>query len=232
MAQNNNNGGAAAKPQAEMKLLSCVMFAWSDKKPVTLAVHYLTDEYSFWTRGGVQQACLFISRTVVQRTAVGKIQTVTPEGSKEFDPNTVLADYYCHVMVKGNKLACATVTSKNYPRRVAFEIMQDISKKFEEQYPNWEAQATSGIDKQLDFAYMGLVCKSYEDPRKSDNILKIQNQLDETRDIMVQNIENILARGETIDELVQRTDDLEMSSKMFFQNADKLNSCWGRCVML
>ena len=51
----------------------------------------------------------------------------------------------------------------------------------------------------------------------SDNILKIQNQLDETRDIMVQNIESILERGETIQELVDKTDDLEMSSKVFFQ---------------
>jgi len=76
------------------------------------------------------------------------------------------------------------------------------------------------------------VCKSYEDPRKSDNILKIQNQLDETKDVMIQNIESILARGETIQELVDKTDDLEMSSKVFFQNADKLNSCWGRCTIL
>jgi synaptobrevin family protein YKT6 len=76
------------------------------------------------------------------------------------------------------------------------------------------------------------VCKSYEDPRKSDNILKIQNQLDETKDVMIQNIESILARGETIQELVDKTDDLEMSSKVFFQNADKLNSCWGRCAIL
>jgi len=222
-------GGAA---QPEFKLLSCILFAWNDQKPLTLAVHYLTDEFSFWTRGGVQQACMFISRTVISHTELGKYQTVTPENSKELDPNTVLTDYYCHVIVQPNKLAIATVTSKAYPRRVAFEVMRDIIAKFEAAQPNWSGQAAAGVDKQIDFPYMIKICKSYEDPRKSDNILKIQNQLDETKDLMIQNIDQILKRGETIQELVDRTEDLEMSSKVFFQNADKLNSCWGRCTIL
>ena len=59
-----------------------VIFQWDEKKPLTLSVCYLTDEYSFWTRGGVQQASMFISRVCVARTDVGKIQTVTPDGSK------------------------------------------------------------------------------------------------------------------------------------------------------
>jgi len=221
----------AAKPEQPFKLLSCIIFAWDEKKPLTLSVNYLTDEFSFWTRGGVQQAALFISRVVVARTALGKIQTVTPEGGKEFDPDTVLTDFIAHVIVKPNKLALAMVTSKNYPRRVCFEVMQDVAKKWEEVHPNWASYVT-GVDKQMEFPYMVKVCKSYEDPRKSDNILKIQNQLDETKDVMIQNIESILARGETIQELVDKTDDLEMSSKVFFQNADKLNSCWGRCTIL
>jgi synaptobrevin family protein YKT6 len=219
-----------AQAEEPFKLLSCMIFAHDEKKPTTLSVCYLTDEFSFWTRGGVQQASMFISRVCVARTELGKIQTIIPEG-KEFDPDTVLTDYYCHVMVKSNKLSLAVVTSKNYPRRVAFEVMQDLSKKWEEVHPNWASLAT-GVDKTIEFPYMTKICKSYEDPRKSDNILKIQNQLDETRDIMVQNIESILARGETIQELVDKTDDLEMSSKVFFQNADKLNSCWGRCTIL
>lgn len=65
---------------------------------------------------------MFISRTVVGHTEVGKFQTVTPEGSKEFDPNTVLTDFVSHVIVQPNKLSISAVTSKNYPRRVIFEV--------------------------------------------------------------------------------------------------------------
>jgi hypothetical protein len=51
---------------------------------------------------------MFISRTVIGHTELGKYQTVTPENSKELDPNTVLTDYYCHVIVQPNKLAIST----------------------------------------------------------------------------------------------------------------------------
>lgn len=138
-------------------------------------------------------------------------------------------EFVCHCMVKGNKLAVAMVTNRDYPRRIAFEVMQDVSKKWEEIHPNW---SSNGADQNIQFPHMEKVCKSYEDPRKSDNILKIQNQLDETKDIMIQNIESILARGESIQDLVDKTEDLESSSKVFFNNADKLNSCWGRCEIL
>lgn len=161
-----------------------------------------------------------------------------------------LLEFVCHCMVKANKLAVAMVTNRDYPRRIAFEVMQDVAKKWEEIHPNW---ASTGVDQNIQFPHMEKVCKSYEDPRKSDNILKIQNQLDETKDIMIQvrfrfcevvffclskscpfhqNIESILARGESIQDLVDKTDDLESSSKVFFNNADKLNSCWGRCNIL
>lgn len=45
---------------------------------------------------------------------------------------------------------------------------------------------------------------------------------------MIKNIDQILQRGETIQELVDRTEDLESSSKVFFQNADKVSD-WGCC---
>jgi hypothetical protein len=98
-----------------------------------------------------------------------------------------------HVIVQPNKLAISSVTSKNYPRRVIFEgkkqigcsnffrlffgslfcssVMRDIVAKFEAAQPNWSSKA--GTDTQIDFPYMIKICKSYEDPRKSDNILKV-----------------------------------------------------------
>lgn len=42
---------------------------------------------------------------------------------------------------------------------------------------------------------------------------------------MIKNIDQILLRGETIQELVDRTDDLEMSSKVFFQVITAVSVC-------
>lgn len=49
--------------------------------------------------------------------------------------------------------------------------MRDIIAKFEAAQPNWSSKA--GTDTQIEFPYMVKICKSYEDPRKSDNILKV-----------------------------------------------------------
>lgn len=40
---------------------------------------------------------------------------------------------------------------------------------------------------------------------------------------MTQSIDQIICRGESIESLLDRTEDLEMSSKVFYKNSDKLN---------
>lgn len=42
----------------------------------------------------------------------------------------------------------------------------------------------------------------YSEPAATDNIRRIQNQLDEVKSIMMQNIETLLERGESLDQIV------------------------------
>jgi hypothetical protein len=46
---------------------------------------------------------------------------------------------------------------------------------------------------------------------KSDNVSKLRSQVDEVKDVMTQNIERVLERGEKLDDLVDKTEDLEAS---------------------
>lgn len=46
---------------------------------------------------------------------------------------------------------------------------------------------------------------------KSDNVAKLRSQVDEVKDVMTQNIERVLDRGEKLDDLVDKTEDLEAS---------------------
>lgn len=67
--------------------------------------------------------------------------------------------------------------------------------------------------------------KRYEDPASVDKIVKVQNELDKTIETMHLAIEKVLERGENIEILVQKTDELNESSRIFVNNAKKLNSC-------
>lgn len=62
-----------------------------------------------------------------------------------------------------------------------------------------------------------------------DKIEKVNTQLKEVKEIMIENIEKILDRGEKLEDLLTKSQKLSETSKQFYKKAKKLNSC---CVML
>jgi vesicle-associated membrane protein 7 len=50
--------------------------------------------------------------------------------------------------------------------------------------------------------------KKCNDSKEYDSVSRVQGQLDEVKDIMVKNVENLMARGERLDLLVNKTETL------------------------
>jgi synaptobrevin family protein YKT6 len=67
----------------------------------------------------------------------------------------------------------------------------------------------------------------YQDPGQADKLLKIQRELDETKVVLHKTIDTVLARGEKLDNLVEKSSDLSMASQLFYKQAKKSNSCCG-----
>jgi synaptobrevin family protein YKT6 len=55
--------------------------------------------------------------------------------------------------------------------------------------------------------------------------MKIQKDLDEIKEIMHKNIDEILKRGETLDQLVEKSEEMSASSVHFYKQSKKVNSC-------
>ena len=53
----------------------------------------------------------------------------------------------------------------------------------------------------------------WQDPQTADSILKVQNELDETKQIVSETLEKILDRGQKLDDLVSRSNELSEQSK-------------------
>ena len=68
-----------------------------------------------------------------------------------------------------------------------------------------------------------------QDHTQADKIAKIQKDLDETKIILHQTIDSVLKRGEKLDALVDKSNDLSLASQMFYKQAKKTNSC---CVIM
>lgn len=106
-----------------------------------------------------------------------------------------------------------------------------------------------------DWAPLATAVTDYQDPSKADKISAIQKELDDTTAVLVRRpfvcrclaysawsliavlvvvmqsktIENVLERGEKLDDLVSKSQDLSTQSKVFYKQAKKTNSC---CVVM
>lgn len=124
-------------------------------------------------------------------------------------------DFLFHAHRKGT--ACAIiVATKDYPSRVAFSILREIMTEYDKcggNFPNGKCQTIQ----------RGII--DYQDPTKADKLAQIQSNLDQTRDIMVMNLEKAIGRGESLDQLAQKSEEISNQSKLFVREASKLNRC-------
>lgn len=65
--------------------------------------------------------------------------------------------------------------------------------------------------------------KSYENPRASENLDKIQAQLRETSQIMSKNLEDLLYRGDSLDRMSTLSSDLKDASRKYKRAAVRIN---------
>ena len=67
----------------------------------------------------------------------------------------------------------------------------------------------------------------YNENPGADNIGRVRSQINDVKDVMVQNIEKVLQRGEKIELLVDKTDRLNQQAFKFEKQSKKLkNAMW------
>ena len=68
----------------------------------------------------------------------------------------------------------------------------------------------------------------YQTPNEVDKVMRVDKQLSETKEVLYKTIDAVLARGEKLDDLVEKSNALSAQSKLFFKQAKKTNAC---CVV-
>lgn len=134
-------------------------------------------------------------------------------------------------------LTGVVITDAEYPTRVAFSLIAKMVDGFHAQYPNPSPNGP------WPYPELSQLLVKYQNPHEADNILKVQKELDETKDIVVcylfvdennldvshdgqnKTMTLFLERGEKLDDMVAATGELSMSSKLFYKQAKKTNSC-------
>jgi len=184
--------------------------------PVMLAAEYNLSDFSYFTRGSIREVAIFVSREVVSRAQAGQSLSVKDK------------QYVAHAKLLTTGLAACALSDEEYPPRVAHALLQEAIDLFMKQYGNtrW---ADLTADAAMNVAGMAEALAKYQKPEQVDKILKIQKELNETKQILLQNIDTLLERGERIEDLAKKSDDLSFQTKAFASKAEDLNRC---CTIL
>lgn len=124
-----------------------------------------------------------MSKTVAERTTPGQRQSV--------QENTYTA--HCYSRVAPDSLSAVIVSDQEYPVRPAFTLLNKLLDDFIARVPRerWSAAAdqarAAGHPRAegVDFAQLPDYLQKYQDPRQADAIMRVQQELDETKIVLV-----------------------------------------------
>ncbi|GIX73689.1 synaptobrevin homolog YKT6 [Caerostris extrusa] len=124
--------------------------------------------------------------------------------------------YVCHAFVQSNRLAAAAVTDDEYPPNVVHICLSQLLSDFESYLP---PRIWKRAEDTVEFPGINVIFEKYSSPKNLDLVTTTQGQIDETKIILHQTLESILQRGEKLDELVNKADDLSLQAKTFYKSA-------------
>jgi len=96
-----------------------------------------------------------------------------------------------------------------FPRRVCFSFLERIKNEF---------IARGSVSK----SFLKAEMEFFSTNPDADKIRKVQTEVDEVKDIMMENIDRILTRGERLEDIDRKTDDLRFQSTQFSKKAKTL----------
>ena len=135
-------------------------------------------------------------------------------------------DYIFHFHNKSG-LVILCMTTSSFPNRRAYQFIFDVRDKIFESCGDQINQAIAFSIKKHLLDEIKQMMVEYSGPAHEDKIAIVNRNVNEVKEIMVQNIEKIISRGEKIEILVSKSEELEVNARVFKKQANqvKLHFC-------
>lgn len=135
-------------------------------------------------------------------------------------------NYMFHVMID-NGIIYMCASDPEFGRRQPYAFLTELKREFLSGSLSHRAQFATENELNRDFSpVMATQMEKFSSAEASgggDNLSKLQSQVDEVKGVMTQNIEKVLERGERLDDLMNKTTDLEASSATFKKTARRVS---------
>lgn len=200
-----------------MKVIAVFVLKWTGEgqPPIKISNSYYLSDFGFFQRMSIKEGALFISREVIQRLQPGQNVSVDHK------------EWVCHGRVTEEGLAFTAIADEEYPHYVAHNLLKEVTELYEKQHGNKWKDVTS--DSSITINGLDALLEKYQQPENACNILKVQKELEQTKDVLVKSLEQILERGVKLEEIASKSNDLSFQSKAFMKQSESLNSC---CTIL
>jgi vesicle-associated membrane protein 7 len=153
----------------------------------------------------------------VTRVLLSKIPDNDSKMSYEYDK------YRFHYIVdSGITFLC--MSDEGTKNRTAFSFLEEIKKVFRERYSSVEQNALAFSLNELFSPTLHQRIDFYNTNPSADNISRVQLQIDTVKDVMIENIDRVLERGERIELLVDKTENLHQQAFKFEKSSRNLKN--------
>jgi len=142
-----------------------------------------------------------------------------PEGNSKL---TYVYDNYLFHYISSDGIIYLAMADDNFGRRIPFTFLEDIKNEFEARYGERALTEVSyGLN---EFSKVLAERMQYynENPSAVDKVQQVKGEIEQVKDVMVHNIEKVLERGERIEILVDKTDNLNQQSFAFKKRSTAL----------
>jgi len=129
---------------------------------------------------------------------------------------------------RADGLGAVVVTDQEYPTRVAAAILSKIAGEFTRIHGDRYKLVTEDTA----FAFTGLddMLAEFQDPRRADPLTRVQDQLAETKEVIVKTLDQLLDREAKLEVLMAKSRDLSTQTKNFYKTSKKLKYVFPYCL--
>ncbi|KAF8067411.1 SEC22 [Scenedesmus sp. PABB004] len=158
-----------------------------------------------------------------QAKAIFKRLSQTPHAGQE--PRVSVESGPCtfHYLLDGNA-AFLTLTEKGYPKKLAFQYLEELAGEFSRLY----GAQVDGVTRPYAFikfdTFIQKTKKLFQDTRSQRNVAALTADLTEVHQIMSRNIAEVLGQGEKLDSMTKLSSTLAMESKSYSKRAKDLHT--------
>lgn len=133
-----------------------------------------------------------------------------------------VADRHIFHYIVDDGITYLCMADEEFGRRLPFSFLEDVKNRFKATYAErgktalaygMNADFSRVLQNQMDY---------YSNNPNADRITRVRNEIDEVKTVMVQNIEKVLERGERIELLVDRTENLNQTAFQFKKKATQV----------